>query len=67
MVRLAVEPGQRIARGGLIAQLDCHDYALASERAAAALSAAEARARLAELQLGRTQKLAAGARQPGRA
>jgi RND family efflux transporter MFP subunit len=59
VVKLAVEPGQRITRGGLIAQLDCRDYELASERAAAALSAAEARARLAELQLGRTQKLAA--------
>ena len=57
--RLAVEPGQRIARGTLIAQLDCTDYQLATERAEAARKASEAHARLAELQHARTVKLAA--------
>ena len=59
IVRLAVEPGQRIARGALIAQLDCRDYDLAGERASAAKAASAARARLADLQYSRTQKLAA--------
>ena len=59
IVRLAVEPGQRIARGALIAQLDCRDYDLAAERASAAKAASAARARLADLQYSRTQKLAA--------
>ena len=59
IVSLAVEPGQRIARGALIAKLDCRDFDLASERASAAKAASEARARLAELQYERTRKLAA--------
>ena len=59
IVSLAVEPGQRIARGALIAQLDCRDYDLAAERASAAKAASAARARLADLQYSRTQKLAA--------
>lgn len=59
IVKLAVEPGQRIARGALIAQLDCRDFDLAGERALAAKTASAARARLAELQHARTQKLAA--------
>ncbi len=59
IVRLSVEPGQRIARGSVIAQLDCRDYELASERADAARMASEARAKLAELQYARSRKLAA--------
>jgi len=59
IVKLAVEPGQRIARGALLAQLDCRDYDLAGERASAAKAASAARARLAELQYGRAQKLTA--------
>jgi RND family efflux transporter MFP subunit len=57
IVDLAVEPGQRIARGALIAQLDCRDYDLAVERAQAAIKASEARARLADLQHARSLKL----------
>jgi RND family efflux transporter MFP subunit len=59
IVKLAVEPGQRIARGALIAQLDCRDYDLATERAEAAKAASLARARLADLQYVRAQKLTA--------
>jgi RND family efflux transporter MFP subunit len=59
IINLAAEPGQQLARGALIAQLDCHDYDLASERAEAAKKASEARARLADLQHARAQKLAA--------
>jgi RND family efflux transporter MFP subunit len=57
IVKLAVEPGQRIDRGTLIAQLDCRDYDLAVERAQAATKASEARARLADLQHARALKL----------
>lgn len=57
IVKLTVEPGQRIARGALIAQLDCRDYDLAVERAQAATKASEARARLADLQHARSLKL----------
>jgi RND family efflux transporter MFP subunit len=57
IVKLAVEPGQRIARGALIAQLDCRDYGLATERAEAAKAASQARARLADLQYVRARKL----------
>ncbi len=59
IVKLAVEPGQRIARGALIAQLDCRDFELASERAEAAQTASQAQAKLADLQHARTVKLAA--------
>lgn len=55
---IAAEPGQAVAKGALLAELDCTDYQLASERAAAALQASEARAKLAELQLERSRKLA---------
>ena len=58
IVALAVEPGQRIARGALVARLDCRDYDLASERAEAAKAASAARARLAGLQHERSIKLA---------
>jgi RND family efflux transporter MFP subunit len=57
IVKLAVEPGQRISRGALIAQLDCRDYDLATERAEAAKAASQARAKLADLQYVRAQKL----------
>ncbi len=59
IVSLPLEPGQRVARGALLARLDCGDYDLAVERAQAALRASEAKARLAVLQYERTRKLAA--------
>lgn len=58
VVGLPVEPGQAIAKGALLARLDCTDYDLAVERAQAGLQASEARARLAALQHQRGVKLA---------
>lgn len=56
---MAVEVGQRIARGALVARLDCRDHQLSRERAAAALAAAQARQGLAEQQLRRGRELRA--------
>jgi RND family efflux transporter MFP subunit len=56
--RIIAEPGQTVTKGALLAQLDCSDYALASERAAATLRASEAQTKVAELQLARNQQLA---------
>lgn len=57
--RIAVEPGQRIARGALVAQLDCTDARIAAQRAQAALESSQARAQLAQQQLQRSSELAA--------
>ncbi|MDP2430433.1 MAG: efflux RND transporter periplasmic adaptor subunit [Pseudomonadota bacterium] len=59
VVELPLEPGQRVARGALVARLDCGNYDLAAERARAALRASEAKAKLAALQFERARKLAA--------
>ncbi len=59
ILRLPLEPGQRVAPGALVARLDCSDHDLSVERARAAVQAGEARARLAALQLERAGKLAA--------
>ncbi len=59
IVSLPPEPGQRVARGALLARLDCGDFELAVERAEAALRASETKARLAALQYERSRKLAA--------
>ncbi|MDA1116563.1 MAG: efflux RND transporter periplasmic adaptor subunit [Proteobacteria bacterium] len=56
---MAVEVGQRIERGALVARLDCRDHRLSRERAAAALAAAQARQTLAEQQLRRGRELRA--------
>ncbi len=56
---MAVEVGQRVERGALLARLDCRDHQLARERAAAALAAAQARQGLAEQQLRRGRELRA--------
>lgn len=58
VVSLPVEPGQSIARGAVVARLDCRDYELAVQGARAAMQAAEARARLMALQHARAVKLA---------
>ena len=55
---IAVEPGQKIRRGAVIARLDCRDYHIAAERAQAALESAEARLKLAQQQLQRASELA---------
>lgn len=54
---LAVEAGQTIARGALVARIDCRDHELARDRARAALEAARARAALARAQLARARSL----------
>jgi RND family efflux transporter MFP subunit len=56
---IQVEPGQRIAKGAVIARLDCRDYQIAAERAQAALESAQARHKLAQMQLQRSTELAA--------
>jgi RND family efflux transporter MFP subunit len=56
---LPVEPGQRIAKGAIVAQLDCADTRIAAQRAQAALESSQARMKLAQLQLQRSSELAA--------
>lgn len=56
--RIAVEPGQRIAKGAVIAELDCADSRIAAQRAQAALDSAQARLKLAQQQLQRSAELA---------
>lgn len=56
--RLPPEPGQTLAKGAVLAELDCRDYQLATESAQAALAATEAQARLAEQQHRRAVQLA---------
>lgn len=58
IVSINVEPGQVIKKNVVIAQLDCADYNIATERALAALRVSEANAKLAQVQLTRSQKLA---------
>ncbi|MFN3715925.1 MAG: efflux RND transporter periplasmic adaptor subunit [Thiobacillus sp.] len=57
--RIPVEPGQRIARHAVVAELDCGDARIAAERAEAALASAQARLKLARQQLQRNTELAA--------
>lgn len=59
IVRIPVEPGQRIAQGTTVVELDCGDARIASERTQAALMSAEARLKLARQQLQRNTELAA--------
>lgn len=57
--RIPVEPGQRIAKGAVVAELDCADARIAARRAQAALESSQARLKLAEQQLQRSRELAA--------
>lgn len=57
--RIPVEPGQRIAKGAVVAQLDCTDAGIAAQRAEAALASSQARLKLARQQLLRSTELAA--------
>ena len=57
--RIPVEPGQRITKGAVVAQLDCADTRIAAQRAQAALESSQARLKLAQLQLQRSTELAA--------
>jgi len=52
-----VEVGQRLAKGAVIARLDCRDHELARDRARAALDGARSRLALAEQQLARGREL----------
>jgi RND family efflux transporter MFP subunit len=56
---IPVEVGQTVAKGVVLARLDCRDHELALERARAAEEASRARMRLSEHQLGRARELAA--------
>lgn len=56
---IPVEVGQTVARGAVVARLDCRDQELARERAKAALGAMRSRLALAEQQLGRAKGLVA--------
>ncbi len=56
---IPVEPGQRIVKGAVVAQLDCADTEIAAQRAQAALESSQARLRLAQQQLQRSTDLAA--------
>jgi RND family efflux transporter MFP subunit len=56
---IAVQSGQTVARGALIARIDCRDHLLAREQARAARTAADARLALAVQQLDQARALQA--------
>lgn len=56
---IPAEPGQRIARGAVLARLDCTDLQLAEQRASAQFEAARAREAQMRQQVGRSRELAA--------
>ena len=56
---IAVEPGQTVERGALIARIDCRDYALARDQARAARAATRSRLVLAIQQLDQARALQA--------
>ncbi|MBI1285707.1 MAG: efflux RND transporter periplasmic adaptor subunit [Thiobacillus sp.] len=56
---IPVEPGQRIVKGAVVAQLDCADTRIAAQRAQATLDSSLARLKLAQQKLQRSSDLAA--------
>ncbi|MDX1374165.1 MAG: efflux RND transporter periplasmic adaptor subunit, partial [Burkholderiales bacterium] len=56
---IAVESGQTVERGALVARIDCRDHLLARDQANAALAAAESRLALAVQQLDQARALQA--------
>jgi RND family efflux transporter MFP subunit len=56
---IPVEPGQRISKYAVIARLDCTDIRITAERAQAALESSQARLKLVQQQLQRSNQLAA--------
>ena len=56
---IPVEPGQRIAKGAVIVRLECIDTRIAAQRAQAALESSQARLKLEQQQLQRSNELAA--------
>jgi len=57
IVQIPVEVGQTVARGAVVARLDCRDQELSRERAKAALDAARSRLELSRQQLARAREL----------
>jgi RND family efflux transporter MFP subunit len=57
IIEIPVEVGQVVPKGATLARLDARDYALAAERAAAALESARSANLLAEQKLERARKL----------
>ena len=57
VLRWGPETGARVARGALLVEIDATDHRLARDRAAAALTAAQVRAQLAQTQLRRAREL----------
>lgn len=55
--QVAVDVGDRVGRGTLVAQIDPSDFMLQQQQAQAGLQQAEAQARLAEAEYGRTRAL----------
>lgn len=56
---IPVQVGARVARGAVLARIECRDYELARERASANIKAARARLDLAKQQRARAQELGA--------
>lgn len=56
---LPVEPGQRIAKGKIVARLDCRDAKIALQQAQAQLATIDAKLQLSTQQLKRNEELAA--------
>jgi len=56
---IPVEPGQRIAKDAVVAQLDCADTRITAQRAQATLDASQARLKLAQQKWQRSNDLAA--------
>ena len=57
--QIPAQAGERIARGAVVARIDCRDHQLAVSRTRAAFQAARARLSLAEQQLARSRELQA--------
>jgi multidrug resistance efflux pump len=56
---IPVEPGQRIAKGAVVAQLNCADTRIAAQRAQATLESSQVRLKLAQRKVQRSSDLSA--------
>ncbi|MBE0615677.1 MAG: efflux RND transporter periplasmic adaptor subunit [Burkholderiales bacterium] len=56
---IPVRVGERVARGAVLARIECRDYELARDRASASIKGVDARIALADQQLRRARDLAA--------
>ena len=57
IMAIPVRVGERVARGAVLARIECRDHEIARERASASVEAARARLALAEQQLARAREL----------